>query len=115
MNEWVQIISTVGFPIALILIVLGAVGMALWKGLPWIAEKVIAPVTTAHLKLVETLDRSIEQSAESGKVQAESMAKMAKSLEQLEAFMSRHQAFAEVMQDDAEAGRYCRAKDRNNG
>jgi len=86
----------------------------MWKGLPWMAEKVITPITIAHLRLVETLDRSVQTQAEASKVQAEAMAKMAKSMEQIESFMTRHHAFAEEAVDDAEQGKFCKAKDRQS-
>lgn len=111
---WVQLVSSVGFPIALILIILGATGIGLWKGLPWMAEKVITPITLAHLKLVETLDKSIQSQAESQKMQAESMVRMAKSMEQIEGFVTRHHAFAEEAVEDAELGKFCKAKDRQS-
>ncbi len=56
MSEFAQLISTVGFPIALILMI----GAALWRMLVWSAPRVDAWIN-AHVSLVQRLERSIEK------------------------------------------------------
>ena len=56
MTEFAQLISTVGFPIALIIMI----GIAIWRVLLWLAPKADA-VFHAHITLVQRLEKSIDK------------------------------------------------------
>lgn len=113
MDEWTKVVTNVGFPIFLVMLVTMSFGAMVWKGLPWIADKVILPITAAHLKLVETLDRSLVMQGESMRISSDAIAKMAKALENLESFIARHHEFTQDELSEAEKlGKFCKAKDR---
>lgn len=113
-QTWGELIANVGFPIALFVMMSVTIGIVLWRCLPWLAVNVVTPVTAAHVKLVETLEKASNSQADAMEKQAEAMTKMAKSFEQLEQFMARHHALTESLEDRAERGEFCKSKEKNH-
>jgi hypothetical protein len=68
--EYLDIIKQIGFPSA----VLVFVGIGLWRILVWVGNSIVIPIKDAHVKLVESAQKSNE-------LNADTLQKMAKLLE----------------------------------
>lgn len=55
MDQFLQIINTVGIPVGILV----AFSIAIWRSLIWLAENVAKPVTIKHIEFIEEVKATI--------------------------------------------------------
>lgn len=60
MDNFVDIVKNLGFPIALLFIV----GIAIWRIIIWLGKTVITPVTNRHIKFLDDVTKEFEKQTE---------------------------------------------------
>lgn len=77
-EPWVEVVKSVGFPIGAFLLLFFSVRKAVY----WVGEKVVQPAVTAHVELVGTLQRSVEDNTTSNAKTSESVRKLSEAYEE---------------------------------
>lgn len=69
MSDWIPLVTNLGIPVVIVIFF----GVCIWRGAPWVADKVILPFVNRGLKLMDTLITTTEEQSKTMKAIGDSV------------------------------------------